>query len=175
MASALISTDDVEVHVQSGLPSARLEEIVDAIDAEIIRLYGDHDGERVTTLRVSPATNTLALPQPAATIDGIVEWRDGVSPDDATAVAAYTMLHSGRSLLRTSGLWARNVRVTYTPLEENARRRMVLLDLVRWELAFSGHSRTRVGSTETYAPTRADRAVILNRLRQRYGGGGLFA
>ena len=175
MASALMDTADVEVHVQSGLPSARLEEIIDAVDAEIIRIYGDHDGERTITLRVAPAAESVSLPSPAASISEVVEWRDGVAPDDGTEVTTYASVYSGRSLRRTAGLWARNVRVTYTPLEENARRRVVLLDLVKWELAFSGHSRTRVGSTETYAPTRADRAFILNRLRQRYAGGGLFA
>ena len=175
MASALIATDDVEVHVKSGLPGARLEEIIDAIDAEIIRVFGEHDGERTVTLRVNPPAREVSLPNPAASISEVAEWAQAVSPDSAQVVTAYTLLNEGRALRRDAAFWARNVRVTYTPYADNARRVTVLLDLVRWELAYSGHTRTRVGSTETYTPSRADRAVILNRLRQRYGGGGLFA
>ena len=193
MASALIATEAVETHVQSGLPTARLDDIVDAVDAEIIRLFGQHAGEQTTTLRISPPSDTVYLPQPAATVSSVVHWRDGVAEDDATEVTDYVVVHGGRGLTRRFdrsvtwdglevtrsrygyGTWLRNVKATYTPVADTARRVQVLIDLVKWELAYSGHTRTTVGRMETYAPTQSDRAMILRRLRQQYAGAGLLA
>ena len=174
MASNLIGTSDLEVHVQSGLPSARLEEIIDGADAEIVRLAGPHDGSRKVILRAD-ISRTITLPSPAESISEVKEWSDGILEANGAVITDYQAVGGGRSLRKSGGNWRRNVAVTYTPQADNARRVQVLIDLVIWELARSGHTRERVGQYETYQGKESERGQILGRLRQRYAGAGLLA
>ena len=189
MASELLDTDRVETLVQSGLPDDALEIFIDGADEEIVRLVGPHDGSQQVTLRVDRSPN-LYLPRPAQSVSEVKEWSDSGSEADADVVDAdnYQILGAGRYLRRKSvgGLvdapgeygslyWKRNVAVTFTPKGDNARRTQVLVDLVKWELARSGHTRERVGQYETYQGNERERGQILGRLRQGYGGAGLLA
>ena len=145
MASTLIDTSDLDVHVQSGLPSARLEEIIDGADAEIVRLAGAHDGSRKVILRAD-ISRSITLPSPADSITEVKEWSDGILEANGTVITDYQAVGGGRSLRKSGGNWRRNVAVTYTPQADNARRVQVLIDLVQWEIARSATS----GQYETH-------------------------
>ena len=88
MASTLIDTSDLDVHVQSGLPAARLEEIIDGADAEIIRLAGPHDGSRKVILRAD-ISRSITLPSPADSITEVKEWSDGILEANGTVITDY--------------------------------------------------------------------------------------
>ena len=178
MASDLIETARIETLVQSGLPESELEIIIGAADEAIVRFVGPHDGSRKEVLRLDPHSPNVYLPRPAASVSEVKEWIDagsesGVSPLDSTE---YELLGNGRYLRRrVSSYWRRNVAVTYTPQGDNARRSLVLVDLVKWELARNGTTRRRVGQEESYTGSERERDLILARLRQNYAGGGLLA
>jgi len=175
VASALIATDALEAQVQSGLPAAQLETVIDALDAEIVRRFGPHDGERTVMLR--PASmRYLYLPRPALAISEVVEWTlGGVDGGAEVGSADYQLVYGGRALCRTVGYWRLNVAVTYTPTPEDARRALVLIDLCKWELAQRGLTREHVGSYIAYTANAGARERIFHRLDQRYGGGGMLA
>ena len=175
MASTLIATAVVEQLVQSGLPVDALEVIIDAADAEIVRAYGPHDATHVARF-YNDTTMTLYLQHPASAVTEVKEWFSSDDEADVLALAAteYRVIANGRALERVGQYWRRNVQVTYT-YADNARRAQVLVDLVRAELAYSGQSRERVGSYDVSAIPQQERARILARLRQAYGGGGLLA
>jgi len=173
MASDLIAVADLEVIVQSGLPDARLEDYIDAADADIVRYFGPHDGERVYAAVVERGSRAVYLPKPAATISEVKEHLDSVAPASATEVTDYELRHGGRAIRKRAGYWLPNVVVTYTPQADNARRRQVLVDLVKFELARDGLTSSQVGSMRTTNANEGDRNRILGRLRQNYLGGGL--
>ena len=200
MASSLIATEEIEEHVQSGLALNTLERVVESCDADIIRYAGPHDGEQTVVIQTDPYMNRVTLPRPAESIGAVKEWgiwesepvdsdEDDDVDDSLVPELNYVLENGGRTLLRIGGVlirtsnpvdtrgvyWRRNVKVTFTPFPENDRRRMVLINLVKHELMYSGASRERVGSYETYPLKESDRMAILSRLRQSYGGGGLFA
>ena len=175
MASDLIPTDQVETLVQSGLPTTDLEIIIDGADEEIIRFVGPHDGLRKVVLRVDYSENVY-LPQPAENVSEVKEWPDTGAEVDADPFTDYAIQAGGRYLRRTiGGYWSRNVAVTFTPYGDNARRAQVLVDIVKWELARSGHTREETGEYETEQENQNEHTVILARLRQGYAGAGLFA
>ena len=175
MASDLITTAGVEILVQSGLPTTDLEVFIDGADEEIVRFAGPHDGSRKTVQNVDYSENVY-LPQPAESVSEVKEWNDGGTEDGAAVFTGYAVQAGGRYLRRTSGgYWRRNVAVTFTPKNDNARRAQALVDLVKWELARSGHTREETGEYETEQKNANEPAIILARLRQSYAGAGLFA
>ncbi len=174
MASTLITVGQMREHVETSLSDEALTRLLESADAEIIRAYGPHDGERTVTLylvlRQSPYL--LALPSPAASVSLITEGADDtvVDSDD------YTVEYNGRILLKSKSRWLPPVDVTYTPVADNPRRIAVLIDLVKVEVQFSELASERVGSYQSR--TRAygnERQQILERLRQNYAGAGLLA
>ena len=175
MASDLIPTVQVETLVQSGLPTTDLEVFIDGADEEIVRFAGPHDGSRQVVLQAVYSENVY-LPQPAESVTEVKEWGDGGTEGGAAIFTGYAIQAGGRYLRRTSGgYWRRNVAVTFTPKSDNARRAQALVDLVKWELARSGHTREEVGEYETEQKNANEPAIILARLRQSYAGAGLFA
>lgn len=174
MASDLITTAGVETLVQSGLPTTDLEVFIDGADEEIVRFAGPHDGSRKTVLNAVYSLNVY-LPQPAESVTEVKEWGDAATEAGAVVVTSYAIYAGGRYLRRTIGYWRTNVAVTFTPKNDNARRAQALVDLVKWELARSGHTREETGEYETEQKNANEPAIILARLRQSYAGAGLFA
>lgn len=175
MASTLIATSTLEGLVQSGLPDADLEVLVDAADAEIIRLYGPHDGERTLQLEAPYSQSYIFLPAPAATVASITEQAPG---ETAEAVDAddYRTEYGGRVVCRIRGYWKQLVNVTYTPQADNARRAQALVDLVKLEAQFSGLGQQRIGEySESPLDRERERNRILAGLRQNYAGAGMLA
>lgn len=165
MGSTLLPTDQVEVLVQSGLPDSALDIYVNGADYDIIRVAGPHEGTVRHVIRPDYSIYVY-LPRPAVTIDSVREWYDYGDEAGATVVPAsqYEVLGNGRSIRRKQARWADNVAVTYIPEDDRAVRVGVLVDLVKWHLAQSGHNRRRRGSLEEEPRTEADRRRILARL-----------
>ena len=174
MASTLITVGQLMEHIETDLSDEALTRLLESADAEIIRAYGPHDGERTVTfylvLRQSPYL--LTLPSPAASVSLITEGADDtvVDSDD------YTVEYNGRAVLKSKSRWLPPVDVTYTPIADNPRRIAVLIDLVKLEIQYRGLNTERVGSySVTYMDHDKERQRILTRLRQNYAGAGLLA
>ena len=176
MASTLITAGQLRGHIETDLSGDALERLIDSADAEIVRAYGPHDGEQ--SVLVAGRGYRIWLPRPADSISEIVEWAGGETLADADTVSAdkYALEHGGRTIFRTDAPFMTNVQITYTPIADNPRRTMALIDLVKLEIQYRGLNTERVGSySVTYMDHDKERQRILTRLRQNYAGAGLLA
>ena len=138
MASTLITVGQLMEHIETDLSDEVLTRLLESADAEIIRAYGPHDGEQ--SALVAGRGYRIWLPRPAESITEIVEWTGWETPGDADPVSAdkYALEHGGRTIFRADAPFMTNVQITYTPIADNPRRTMALIDLVKLEVQFSG-------------------------------------
>ena len=175
MASTLISLEDLRDHLETGLVDDALEQLVDDIDTDIIRLFGPHDGELTIKTRPGSFMKMAVLPRPAASVASISHRHDLHTDETSIEVEDYELIHGGRALHKRWGFWHQNVTVTFTPVEDNKRRVQVLVDVARLELQFTGVLRQQTGSyTEWTLDLVKERNRILGRLRQPYAGAGML-
>ena len=171
MASDLLTVDEVKEHVTTGLSDAALERLIDSQDAYIRQMVGQHDPANMMVYEEDRELHLqrIWLPRPAvsiATVEGR-RLRDTVWTEwDAST---YYMSDQGRTVRVLSGFgwdWSyglqRRVRVTYTPVSENAGRIQALIDLVRLETQDTGLASE---SDDTYSykvkdKTKARREII---------------
>ena len=162
MASDLLTVAEVKEHVTTGLTDAALERLIDAQDSYIRRMVGPHDP--ATTMehetdnsRSGPVRERVWLPRPASSISKV---EDRYLFDSAWTVrddTEYYLSDGGRSVRvkHDFGEWFRTeVRVTFTPVAENAERSQALIDLVRLELQDTGLESER---DDTYRYTAKDK------------------
>jgi hypothetical protein len=125
---------DLRKHVETELDDAALSVIVNAEEAAIEQ----RAGPVATATEYFPGgVGTLWLSRAPSAITTVTV--DGVELD----AARYALV--GRSALRSlAGLWGRDVTVTYVPEDTTAQRRLVLVQLVKLALAYSGFSSLRL-------------------------------
>ena len=172
MASDLLTVDEVKEHVTTGLSDAALERLIDSQDAYIRQVVGQHDPASTMVYEddIEKGSRSIWLPRPAVSIDTL-EYRrllDSVWTlrDDST----YYLSDEGRSVsvIRRGWDWGRydqfqaRVRVTYTPVSENAERALALIDLVRLETQDTGlkSERDDTFSYEAKDKLKARREII---------------
>ena len=178
MTSTLITTEEIEELVLSGLPTRALDHHVNAADASIADLYGPHTGERTVTLRgnrslpqrqrlgyIGAASQSFQsqggyyahaggewrvhLPYPwADTVASIAEYAESESEADAEIVdsSRWALELGGRALRRLDRPWRSFVAVRYTPIDDTPKRTLLLIDLVKLSLRYTGVKRSDVGS-----------------------------
>ena len=166
----LLNVAELREHVQTDLPDAALQRVLNAEENEIVRRYGPH-AEATEMLR--GGDRLLFLTRPAVSVSEVVETAGVVATVmDATD---YRLWDGGRCLERlTTGpnpsvYWAERVRVTYTPVDQTTQRKLVLVQLVKLALAYSGLRSESVGgdysaSTLDYV---AEREKLLQSLAPR--------
>ena len=174
MASDLLTIDEVKEHVPTGLSDAALGRLIDSGDAYIRRMVGSHDP--ATTMvheeDLDRSYQSIWLPRPAVSI-ATLEFRRRL--DSAWTVQdakTYYLSDKGRSVQATSVHWTwgwgwgnrfeMRVRVTYTPVSENAERTQALIDLVRLETQDTGlkSERDDTFSYEAKDKMKARREII---------------
>ena len=196
MVSDLIETHLMETLVQSGLPDQALDIYIDAADNRIVTEVGPHDGELAQfedfpnggysaggiSLPASLYSNSLHsnvyLYRPAVSIAEVKVWEYGLSEADGSVLdeAQYRVDHGGRVLVRVDAWWETHVKVTFTPVAENPKRRQALVQLVKLALAFDGYKTESIGSTSrTTVNYVTEERRILNTLRHKYAGASLLA
>lgn len=172
----LLTVIELREHVQTDLADAALQRILDAEEGEIVRRYGPHT-EATETLR--GGDRLLFLARPATAISEVVETVGVV--DTVLDAADYRLWDGGRCLERlTTGsipslYWAERVSVAYVPADQSAQRKLVLVQLVKLALAYSGLRSESVGGdySATTLDYVAEREKLLQSLAPR--GGALFA
>ena len=179
MSSTLIPTEEIEEIVQSGLPIRALEHIIGAADASIVDLYGAHSGERTVTLRGNRSlprvtVGTLRSSSRSATAGGYYahgggEWRVHLPypwAESVAQLAEYTehehetdarpvdasrwaLELGGRALRRLDRPWRSFVMVRYTPIDDTAKRTLLLIDLTKLSVRYDAISSSAIGSRGT--------------------------
>ena len=171
MASDLLTVAEVREHVTTGLTDTALERLIDAQDAYIQRIVGQHDP--ATTMQHTTEDHDdkhLWLPRPASAITSVEErYSDLFSGWETRAVSYYQLTNQGRSLEAIGRSFRWFIRVTFTPVPENAERTEALIDLVRLETQDTGLASE---SDDTYSYKAKDkmkaRREIIAPLRHGY-------
>ena len=158
MASDLLTVAEVKEHVTTGLSGAALERVIDSQDAYIRRMVGQHD-PAATMVYVyegeDPGLSRVWLPRPASAITSVEDRRaDMFSEWTVRAAASYRLADQGRSVEVAVRPFEQLVRVTFTPISQNAERIQALIDLVRLETQDSGLESER---DDTYSYSAKDK------------------
>lgn len=147
-ASALKIRD----HVETGMPDAALQMLVDEATAEVEARWGN---DLSKTIRFEAWGKTkITLPRPALTITSVTEL-NGQAIFLMTLSAAgnpdYMLSNNGWTLTRLTGgtygwrYFSEFVDVVYVPKPEQALRNRMVIDLVKIELAYNALARETVG------------------------------
>ncbi len=146
--------DRVKERTGSDLSDAELQAMIDGITAEIDARLGSVGQITVEigdpTDPFSAQKRTLRLARPIDTGETItvteIEPGNEGQAEDETALAAddFRLLHGGRTLQRLTGgsngrsHWAPLVRVTYTPVADQAARDEATIKLIHLDLSYRG-------------------------------------
>lgn len=148
---ALLTAADLRPHVETDLDDIALQRVIDRLDADLVSRIGPHSGP--LTEVVPGKTPSVYVRRPIATVAGVREG-DVIDADATTLTAG---LHfrlwaaEGRlERLPAGALFATVVEVVYTPVDDLDRRKRVLLELVRLDLAQSGRLHESVGRDYGY-------------------------
>ena len=146
--------DRVKARTGTDLPDIELQAMIDAITLDIDTRFGsvgpitielgdfeDPQSRSLRTLRlVRPMDETLP-----ATIVEIDPGNTGAAADELTLAAGdYRVSHGGRTLQRLTGgangrsYWAPLVRVTYTPIGDQAARDEATIKIMQLDLSYRG-------------------------------------
>lgn len=180
--------DRVRLRTGSDLPDSELTAMINAITAELDARFGPV-GQITVELGdleepQTRALRTLRLARPAAvaqaiTVTEISPSTSGLSGDTLVLAADdFRVLHDGRTLQRlasgTNGrsTWAPLVKVTYTPVSNQAARDEATIKLVALDLSYRGGLKSeRAGDYQftLSGDIAADREAILQTLESKRG------
>jgi hypothetical protein len=162
MTATLLTVAQLHEHLETDLPDSALQRILDAEESEIVQRYGAHATASET---LQGQGEWLVLSRPAASITSITE----TIGDDVTPLAADDYLVWGGSRLSRMGdgthpawTWADQVAVVYTPLDQVAQRTLVLVNLCRLAIGYTGLASESVGSGD-----HSETALIYSQERER--------
>lgn len=149
---SLLTLAQVREHVESDLGDDAMQRVIDGADAEIIRRLG----VLATHTHVTEGGEQLLhLPRKASSISSVTE-RYAVSGGSYTNVSLsaddYTLYSDGRRAERLNNgtnpadLWQGTVTVVFVPADAgSAERSMLLVNLVKLELAYTGRLSEGIG------------------------------
>lgn len=176
--AALLQAADFTGLVEHDLTAPNLQLIIDAEDASIVELYGAHTGDVAESFSPGSHDEYLFLSRRASTITSITETYVATYGETTITLAAsdYTFESSRRIRRKIGGqyprsIWAPRIVVTFTPVDESAKRKLVLVELVKVALRYDAASMTMVGDTRVmHVDREVERAKILGRLSQPLSG-----
>ncbi len=175
---SLVDLADVRALITTALSDTDLQAVIDREEAEIVRVFGAHgDGTATIAETVEgKRRESLLLSRPIASITSIVEYLlIGDPAQTLTTVDYFVWNAQGRITRLPKGThWGAYAIVTYAPINDQALRQAVLIDLIRLSLtrrAASSWMEERhadtVGKTDSVTMARSwdqERQAILQRL-----------
>lgn len=161
----LLTADEVRDHIETDLVDDALTRVIEAADAEIINKLGAV-ASQVENLPGGGVE--LFLARRASAVSEVIERFDlGFGPQETT-------LEDDDFSLRPDGMrverlftgtnpapyWRGEIKVTSTPDDDSARRKLLLVNLVKLELGYTGHlavtaGDVRVASLQNYEDAKA--------------------
>jgi len=171
MATAtLLTTTQLQEHLQSDLSDDALQRLLDSEESEIIRRYGAH---AAANAMLAGGGDRLVLPRQTASITTVIET---VSDEDTTLSANDHRLWHDAVLERLDtgdnprDEWGDRVTVTYVPEDRAAQRKLALVQLCKLAAAYEGLASEGVGGSDysmTALDYRRERERLLAALRPR--------
>lgn len=170
--ATLLTVSGLKEHVETDLSNTALQAILNAEEAEIISRYGAH---ATASEILEGGGEWLVLQRKASSITSVTETVN----DTATVLAANDyQLWGGMRLQRLDDgtnqryTWGDEITVAYVPQDQNAQRTLVLVNLCKLALAYTGLNAESVGQgdhSETSMEYNAERERLLKSLSPRGG------
>lgn len=164
--TALLTVADARRLITTALDDTDLAAIIADEEAELIRKCGAHgNGTVEVTDTLTGGGADLFLPRPFVSITSIAEQQSDFGTASTVATSAY-LAWGAQGRIRRNGRWGASVSVTYVPIDDQARRRAVLTELVRLALEQTAMKSESVAGEYSYsAPDwEAARARLYRRL-----------
>ena len=170
----IITVADLREHVETDLPEAAIQRLIDEADQLVVESYGAHGPATQTDDLRSDVGMTLIFPQrPVDSVTTVTEFTSATT-SKVLDPTDYTVGHGGKSLERlTTGpnpslSWGYKVLVAYViATTENPRRRGAVIDLVRLATVHTGLHSERAGD---YSATSVDYETERGKILSRLGG-----
>lgn len=167
--TVLVTVADVRRKVQTGLDDIDLADIITDEENEVVRRFGaTGDGvTMVTEVYDGRSATSLFLNRPAVNVTSITVADKGGGTASTVATTAYQVWGNEGRIEHLGGGWGSGiVTVTYVPVDDRARRRQVIVELVRLALEQAAMKSESVGGEYSYqAPDwEAARAALYRRL-----------
>lgn len=166
----LLTVDELREHVETALPDTALERILASCELAVAQWAGpltfdeDDQVEDVTESVNAPGRTLLLLRQAPTAVVSVLDVHGGIE----TEVDPSDVRIEGRHLRRLGmALWGDRTVVTYTPIDDSAIRRTVLVQLVQLELNVQpGMASQGAGPwSETYGKYLRQRNELLRAIR----------
>lgn len=167
---SLLTAGELRLQVQSGLSNSDLQTIIDREEAEVIRRYGAHYADAVTTITevCSGGQCSIFLKRRIGSVSSITEAQSlGGTQSTLTSTQYHIVANEGRIIRLSEGTrWGRYVSVSYVPADDTALRKQVLIELVRQALEQTAMKSENVAGEYSYqAPDwEAQRRALYRRL-----------
>ena len=169
--SHLVSVDEVWEHIGSNSPARDelVQRLIDDADEAVVSRCGPHGIDGPVTEVLTGGSFRLfpnrAVEETISATETVWDIATVLSPDD------YRIWYGGRMLERRSDganprtTWGERVELKYTPVDDDAQRRMAIIRLVQLGLQYSGLESQSVGpySSESLDYTK-ERDAILGQL-----------
>lgn len=164
---ALLTTDEIREHVETALPDSALGRLLASAEQAVAGWAGplgfDEDGAvlEVTDTLSAPGRPLLRLRQVPTAITSVTD----ATGTSETVLDASAYRVEDRYLRRLGGrAWGDRTTVTYTPFDDSATRRTVLIGLVALEVNFQpGMASQGAGPwSETYSRYLRQRDELLS-------------
>lgn len=168
-----VTPADVRARAETDLADPALQKLIDDAVSEIVQRHGPA-GQVVVELDGSGRLLDLVRPVGAGAVTISERASDGTSV--ALAADDWRSMHGGRTLERLgdgtnpAARWAGRVTVTYTPVDDAARRDEVTVKLAVLALNYEGVQSRTVGDVQTrHADYAAEREKLVASLSPRPG------
>lgn len=176
---SLLTVAELKAQVRTSLTDAQLQPVINREEAEVIRLYGAHyvDGLTTVTETLEGGTKSLYLRRRLASVSSITEYStsDSTSGTLLTAVSDYRVWTAQGRIERMPstavsgfgvGVWGAIVIIIYVPFDDTDARKAAIIDLCRLALERTAFKSESIASEYNYtAPEWGEaRAEILQRL-----------
>lgn len=165
----LVTVADVRRKVQTDLDDTDLLDIITDEENEVIRRCGAHgDGvTAVTEVYDGRERVNLFLRRPAVSVSSVTTAAKGGGTASAVSATSYQVWDNEGRIEHLGGSWGSGiVTVTYVPVDDQARRRQVIVELVRLAVEQTAMKSESVGGEYSYqAPDwEQQRARLYRRL-----------
>lgn len=164
--ASLLTPAEIRKHIETDLEDVPLQRLLDDADRDIVAKYGPHTGN-ITELVVGEG-NLLFLSQVPSAIVSVTETRDDA--DQLLGATDYRTWY-GRVLERiatgafAATTWGERVVVVYTPVDDQARRKRIEIDLVRLAIEYDAQKSSSDGDhSESDVDYEDERQRILGSL-----------
>ena len=164
-SATLLTTTEVLTHVETDLATASLQRLLDGEEEEIVKRFGTHAADDSTAASQVErfydvhGQTFVYLSREVASITSVVEKEIDEFGETSTTLAANDYeLFDNRRLRRLStgdnsaSHWQDYVTVTYEPYDDRARRRVLLINLVKLALQYDATNSTSVGEVSVSSP-----------------------